>query len=240
LENLRTVIDDVTYKIADCRQEREDAFRLIHRVYVQAGLMKSNAAGMRITPFHVLPTTDLFLAYHGGNLIYTMTLVGDDELGMPLEEVYGPEVEARRGGSNPYFAEVSCLAARQDYFPRHIMFDVFVNLAALLVQSARENGVQRLLIACHPRHARFYESYLGFTRIGEQRIYSPTLNNPAVACEHDFAKLDRLKYKLYQRIYAPAFTNFELFHQPMLRGDRDYFGTTAEFGDVHFPLEAVT
>lgn len=236
----RTTIDNVTYKIADCRQEREDAFRLIHDVYVSAGLMTPNPARMRVTSFHLLPTTDLFVAYHKKTVIYTMTLIGDDSLGMPLEEVYGPEVQQRRTESSLYFAEVSCLAAKQGYFPRKQMFHVFVNLAALLVQSARENGVDRLVIACHPRHARFYQSFLGFQQIGGRRVYSPTLNNLAVALEHDFAALDRTKYKLYDQIYAPAFKNLELFHQPMLKGDRDHFCDTTEFAHMHFPLESVT
>ena len=94
----------------------------------------------RITPHHLLPTTDLFVAYHGNELIYTMTLISDDEMGMPLEEVYRPEVANRRDTTNAYYAEVSCLASRVGYLPRSRMFDVFVRLAGLMVQSARENG----------------------------------------------------------------------------------------------------
>jgi hypothetical protein len=52
--------------------------------------------------------------------------------------------------------------------------------------------------------------------------------------------LDRQKYRLYERIYGPRFTNLELFHQPMLKGDRDYFSEATEFSHLHVPLEAVT
>ncbi len=236
----RTRIDGVTYKIADCQREREDAFRLVHDAYVRNGLMKPNDAGMRITPFHLLPTTDLLVAYHETKLIYTMTLICDDQLGLPMEEVYGAEVESLRSGDGCYLAEVSCLASRPNALSSVRMFDLFVNLSSLMVQSARENGVKRLVIACHPRHARFYETFLGFRRFGPERIYLPAFNRPAVACEHDFERLDHEKYRLYDRVYSSRFNHLELFHQPMLKGDREYFSGATEFCSFLAPLQAVT
>jgi hypothetical protein len=120
------------------------------------------------------------------------------------------------------------------------MFDIFVRLAGLLIQSARENCVQRLLIACHPRHARFYQSFLGFEQMGEERIYEKVCNKPAVACEHDFATLDTAHYKLFDRIYAPMFRRWELYHQPMLIEDRNYFAEMHALSNDYFPLEAVS
>jgi hypothetical protein len=51
-------IDGITYKIASCQEEREAAFRLVHDAYVTAELMDPNAYRMRVTPWHLLPTTD--------------------------------------------------------------------------------------------------------------------------------------------------------------------------------------
>ena len=234
-----TEIDGVVYKIADCREERESAFRLIHDAYTLNGLMVPNPSGMRITPFHLLPTSDLFVAYHRGNLIYTMTLISDDEQGIPLESVFKSEVLERRDASGAYLAEVSCLASRVGYFPRGQMYHVFVRLASLMVQSARENGVERLLIACHPRHARFYEGLLGFTKISEPRDYAPVQNKPAIALEHDFALQDSRHYRLYHRIYGHSFRHWELYHQPMLKEERDQFAEITEFYETYFPVEGV-
>ena len=232
-------IDGVVYKIADCREEREDGFRLIHDAYSRNGLMKPNDSGMRITPYHLLPTSDLFVAYHQGVVIYTMTLISDDEKGIPLESVFKREVMERREASGAYLAEVSCLASRSGYFPRGEMYHVFVRLAGLMVQSARENGVERLLIACHPRHARFYEGWLGFTRISEPRHYAAVQDQPAVALEHDFARCDAARYRLYDRIYRHSFRHWELYHQPMLKEEREHFLEITEFYETHFPLEGV-
>ena len=185
-----TEIDGVVYKIADCRQERELAFRLIHDAYTLNGLMAPNASGMRITPYHLLPTSDLFVAQHDGTVIYTMTLISDDEQGIPLESVFKSEVSQRREAGGAYLAEVSCLASRvaivstRPDVPR-------------LCATCQSDGsvspracVERLLIACHPRHARFYEGLLGFTRISEPQNYALVQNKPAIALEHDFALQD--------------------------------------------------
>lgn len=232
----RTKIDGVLYKIADCREEREDAFRLIHDAYTKTGLMEPNISGMRVTPYHLLPTTDIFLAYHEGKLIYTMTLISDDEMGMPLQEVYRSEVAARSETTGTYFAEVSSLASRRGYFSRTRMFEVFARLSGLIIQSARENGVERLLIACHPRHARFYKRFLGFKQMGAERSYAWVQNKPAVACEHNFASLEKERYKLYDSIYNPEFPRWELYHQPMLKEDREYFTKITEFCNAFIPL----
>lgn len=234
-----TVIDGVVYKIADCREEREAAFRLIHDAYTLNGLMAANPSGMRITPYHLLPTSDLFVAYHQGTLIYTMTLISDDEQGIPLEGVFQAEVLRRRDESRAYLAEVSCLASRVGYLPRGQMYHVFVRLASLLVQSARENGVERLMIACHPRHARFYQGLLGFSRISESRDYAPVQNKPAVALEHDFVLQDANRYRLYDRIYGHTFRHWELYHQPMLKEEREHFAEITEFYETYFPIEGV-
>ena len=234
-----TEIEGVVYKIADCLQEREAAFRLIHDSYTLNGLMTPNPSGMRITPYHLLPTSDLFVASHRGTVIYTMTMISDDEQGIPLESVFPNEVAQRRETDGVYLAEVSCLASRVGYFPRGQMYHVFVRLASLMVQSARENGVERLLIACHPRHVRFYEGLLGFARISEPRNYAPVRNQPAVALEHDFALQDIQRYRLYSRIYEHSFRHWQLYHQPMLKEERSYFAEITEFYETYFPIEGV-
>lgn len=231
-------IDGVTYKIANCRKEREDAFRLCHDMYVKAGLMPANQIGMRASPFHLLPTTDIFLAYHDDQPIYTMTLISDDEIGIPMQKVFDDEMIRYRAQTDVFFAEVSSLASQVGYFPRRRMFQVFVRLASLMVQSARENGVERLLIACLRHHARFYKMFLGFRQIFNEQMYT-SVGKLAVGCEHDFARNDRDHYKLYNAIYDSPFRNWELYHQPMLQEDRDYFREMTEQFNQGFPLESV-
>jgi hypothetical protein len=218
---------EVTYKIADCLAEREAACRLVHDAYVKSNLIDPNRYRMRVTPFHLLPTTDVFIALYRQQVIYTVTLISDDDLGLPLEDLYPTEIEGlRRRGL--FLSEVSCLASRDGIFSQTEMFDVFVNLMSLMAQYARHNDLDRFLIAVHPRHMRLYQRMLGFEQIGPVRKYASVRYNPAVAASHDFMKLDRNPYRLYDRIYGNRFRPSELLRQPMPLMEREYFSDAAD------------
>src|SRR5438552_1361440 len=73
----QTVIEGVAYKVASTRQEREAAFRLVYEAYTGVGLMEPNAYGMRVTPYHLLPTSEVFVAILDGKVICTLSLIGD-------------------------------------------------------------------------------------------------------------------------------------------------------------------
>ena len=174
----RMTIDNVTYKVAECREGREAAFRLLYEAYNRAGLMEANEYEMRVTPYHLLATTDVFVAIHQGEVICTLSLIGDGDLGIPMESIYAKEVSQLRD-QQICFGEVSCLADRREYVADFL--PVFVNLSALVIQHARHNNMDQLLIVVHPRHERFYGRLLGFERIGNERSYPSVCDKPAVA-----------------------------------------------------------
>jgi hypothetical protein len=161
-----------------------------------------------------------------------VSLISDGALGLPMESIYPSEVcQLRSQGYS--LAEVSCLADRRRHLTRTI--PVFVNLNALLVQYARHHGIEKLLIAVHPRHERFYQRLLGFTRIGDEKSYPSVCDRPAVAACHDFIQLDKLRYSLYDRIYGYAYQKWELDRQPMSEADREFFHPASEFGRSQVP-----
>ena len=150
------------FKIAASPAERQGAFRLLYANYLRQGLGEPNQYQMRVTPFHLLHTTTIFVAKLEEEVVATLTLVADGKLGLPLEAMYGPEVQRRRSCGVP-IAEVSCLADRRKSPSRFL--GTFMTLSKLMAQYARRQGVDELLAAVHPRHARFYERYLGFETI---------------------------------------------------------------------------
>src|SRR5262245_42275129 len=126
-----TTIDGVTYKVASSCGEREAAFRLVHHAYTRVGLMQPNEFGMRVTPYHLLPTAAVFIATVDVDVVCTLTLVADGELGIPMEAIYADEVsELRKRGGD--FAEVSCLADRRIHHLRQL--PVLTRLIALMLQ----------------------------------------------------------------------------------------------------------
>jgi len=217
-----TTLDGVTYKVADTRQEREAAFRLVYDSYRKSELIPGNASEMRVTPYHMSPTTDVYVAIHEGKVVYTVTLISDDREGFPLEAIYQAEVDEMRH-AGIFMAEVSCLAGEDGYFEQKQGFQVFTNLIGLMLQSARHNDIDRLLLAVHPRHAKFYERFFGCERMSQTRSYAAVQGNPAVLCNHDFKRLDEHRYRLYDDIYRLPYARWELCRQPISAEDCAYF-----------------
>ena len=178
LDPSSTSTDQITYKLASTRAEREAAFRLIYRSYLQAGLTRPNEYEIRITPYHLQSSTAMFVAKLRDEVVSTVSLVCDDKLGLPISRIYADEVEQRRR-DGMRIGEVTCLADRRKHLARRIA--LLIGLFRLMVQYSRREGLDQLLIAVHPRHAAFYQRLLAFQQIGEERAYAAVLDNPAVA-----------------------------------------------------------
>jgi hypothetical protein len=187
------------FKVADSPTERRDAFRLVYDQYLNTGLSKPNAHRVRVTPYHLLRTTHVFVAYFKREIIATMTLVGDGELGLPLESIYRDEVSRRRE-QGLMISEVSCLADRRAN--RRDFLTVFCGLSRVLAQFARRQGYDQLLVVCHPKHSAFYRRYLGFDMIGSVAECPHVQNKPAVPLCLDFDYVDHHPPKCYKRFFG--------------------------------------
>ena len=105
-----------------------------------------------------------------------MSVVRDGELGLPMESVYPEEVAGLRLRKLT-LAEVSCLAETHDSAAN--AQSARFQLMPLVAQLACHRGVDQLLIAVHPRHARFYQRFMGFDVLGEERRYEQASGKPA-------------------------------------------------------------
>ncbi|HTN75497.1 MAG TPA: long-chain N-acyl amino acid synthase [Pirellulaceae bacterium] len=213
-------------KVASSRADREAAFRLIYQAYLRGGLGSPNMHQMRVTPYHLLPTTTIFNAQiHSGpecgEVFSTVSLVGDGAFGLPLERVYSQEVAERRERGIS-MAEVSCLADRRSDFRR--FFPVFCAMNRLLIQFARAQGYDQLLVAVHPKHARFYTRNLGFDVIGELTEYPTVRNRPAVPLCYDFAENDRKQLPGYTNYFSQPLPREQLLPAYMSDADVQHFG----------------
>jgi len=211
---------DVDYKIAATLADRAAAFRLVYRSYLEAGLGERNPYGMRVTPYHLLPTTEIFIATMGREVIFTVSLVTDGEAGLPMECVYKDEVAAKRA-AGVRLGEVSCLADRRSHFRG--FFPVFLRLNRLMVQYARFHGLDELLLAVHPKHARFYQRFMSFRPIGQQRVYPTVRNHPAVAMSLDFARIDREPPGCYDAFFGESLRDELLEPCPITPAEVDFF-----------------
>jgi len=213
------------YSIARDNADRDAAFRLVYDNYVAKGLIQPNPSRLRTTDYHLLPTTTIFNAMRAGRVICTMTLVGDAQLGLPMECIYPAEVkEARVRGL--YVGEV-CALAVTDVALRTFM-PIFVELTRLMTQFARASGMDQLLIAVHPKHAWFYQRLMGFEQIGGLKEYPDLQNAPAVACRLDFARADRERPPCYDRVFGVPLPESKLESFVMTNGKREVCDDTVD------------
>ena len=209
-------------KVVDRHSERAQAFQLAHEVYCRAGLTDDNRVGKRVMRHHLLDTTDVLIAKLNGQVNFTVTLVGDGDFGLPMESLFADEVENMRS-QGIRMAEVSCLASSIDPDNKRLRFETLVSMISLLIQTARRRGIDRLMLAVHPKHAKVYERLFGCERCSDVKEYAAVLGNPAVLCIHDFAELDAKRYPLYDQVYGPTYAPWQIDGSLMTEGEKIYF-----------------
>lgn len=212
--------DDVTIKVASTRAELDGAFRLVYRSYLRAGLCTPSVQQIRITPYHLLPSTDVFVGKLRGEVISTLSLVRDGELGLPIESVYRDEVESRRAAGQR-LAEVSCLADRRKEPAR--FFGLFCELSRLMTQMADSEGIDQLLIAVHPRHARMYARAMAFQQFGDLRDYPLVNGNAAVALSLDLEHVRTQQTDIWERFVGASLPDSVIRRRPISEENRKHF-----------------
>lgn len=217
-------------KVTDRHSERDQAFQLAHKVYRRAGLTDENRVGKRVMRHHLLDTTDVLIAKLNGEVSFTVSLVGDGDLGLPMESLFPQEVDNMRL-QGIRMAEVSCLASSIDPEKKRLRFDTLVGMISLLIQTARNRGIDRLMLAVHPKHAKVYERLFGCVRCSDVKEYAAVRGNPAVLCYHDFAELDKKRYPLYDQIYGPVYAPWQIAGAPMSKAEKIFFESFLPAGE---------
>ncbi len=137
-----------------------------------------------------------------------------------MEHVYGDEIAGlRRRGLR--FGEISCLADRRASMQR--FFPVFLRASRVMVQYAHREGLDAVLAAVHPKHARFYRRCFDFRVMGEQRDYPNVRNRPALALWAEFARLRREQSASYLALLDDPLDDEQLRPRPISRADCEYF-----------------
>jgi len=175
---------NLTFKLAETRQELESAFRILHDAYVSMGFMKPSPSGMRISIFNALPGTCTLVALWDGEVIGTVSIIQDNPMGFPIEHIFSL---GRFRETNVRLAEISALAIEKRYRgdPNIILFSLF----KFVYKYCNEYlGVEKILMAMPPDISEFYERILFCRRLSAQVIdkYEYVNGAPAVGLYLDF------------------------------------------------------
>jgi len=197
----------VTFKIARTADERLEASRLVYQQYVAAELIGPNPYKVHLVPAHLNDATTVIIGEYGGRVICSVCLIGDSRDGLPMEAIYAQEIRQRRD-AGLVLGEVSCLAISE--VTAKSFLPTLIGMTRLMAQHARHRDIDHLVIAAHPKHARFYERFMGFQRFGILRRYPRFRNHPAVASCLDFETIDRDRPRCWDDYFRVPIPEHEL------------------------------
>ena len=182
-------------KVAETRDELEACFRLLHDAYVEFGYMQPQRSGMRITPYHALPTTSTLCAKYDGEVVGTISLIRDGVFGFPVQRAFDLQGVRQQGGP---IAEASALAV-DPRFRKSGGKIVFPLIKFKYEYCTRYFDTRHLVVAVHPKHIRFYESVLFLKRLHEKVVdrYEFVNGAPAVAGSVDLYGSARMMRRAY-------------------------------------------
>ncbi|MBI1977135.1 MAG: hypothetical protein HYS55_00090 [Candidatus Omnitrophica bacterium] len=178
------------------RDHFEKAFRLIYEEYLAKGYCSANPYQMRFSLFNALPETVTFCLWRKQVLAGTASLISDSALGLPMDDVYKPEMDQLRKEGRK-MCEVSLLALNSEVIKKGILPLYFAERLKCLYQIFKpifwyaRNTIEftDLCIAVNPVHRQLYTS-LHFEEFGEERVYESVNGNPSIAMRLRFDNIE--------------------------------------------------
>jgi hypothetical protein len=185
----------IELKIASTQQELEACFALLHDAYVSSGFMRPHPSGLRVTPYHALPTTTTLCAKIDGEVVGTLSIVREGVFGFPMQSAFDISgVRAKEGR----IAEISALAVHPKWRRTggSILFPLMKFMYGYCTQYF---DVRHLVIAVNPAHIEMYESVLLFRRLTQTVVdrYDFVNGAPAVGATLDLHEAPALFERAY-------------------------------------------
>ena len=199
-------------------EDLEECFRLVYRAYRRAGLVAPNSFEQRLTYHHLLDSTDVFATWLGDEIVSTVSMIGDGDMGLPLEKMFPVEVQSLRG-LRLRMAEIGSLADRRESPSRFLA--TLLDMMHLVTQAARHRGYDGIVAAVHPRHAKLYCRLMPFQQIGSELSCDYANGHPAVflvaAFDWQFGS------DAYRRFFGQMRPESELVDRPWSPSTVDHF-----------------
>ena len=216
----------LTLGIAATQADLEACFSLLHDAYVACGFMQPHRSGLRVTPYHALPTTTTLFARFDGQIVGTLSIIREGEFGFPLQSAFDLSAVRAQPGR---IAEISALAIHPRF--RSTGGSILFPLMKFMYEYCTQYfDTRHLVIAVNPKHIEMYESLLLFRRLQTQVVENYDFVNgaPAVGATLDLWAAPAM----YESAYEGKRPDRNLHHYftqvvlPNIRmPDRPYFTT---------------
>lgn len=180
-------LSDFTFRVARSKRDFVGALTLAHKEYFRKNYCTDDTESVRLTPFHLLPETIVFIALYKGKVVGTITLIPDSRMGMPIDKLFFEELKPYRKLSVPV-CEASTFAVDSDFFVSgSSVFDhdrlsfVFTFYKITIFYAKYILGCEYLFAAINPRHNVMHD-FITFTDVcKEVKSYSFVNDAPAKA-----------------------------------------------------------
>lgn len=152
----------IAIRLADNEGERNLASMVINRRYGARGYGSDHrlAEGRSTVTFTASTKTEIF---------GTITLTVDSDEGLALDKTFPDELAALRADPDTNLCELTKFAFDPSADARPYLASLF---HVIYLYGTERYGCTDLLIEVNPRHVRFYETMLGFKRLGGLRTNS--------------------------------------------------------------------
>lgn len=184
---------NLVVKIAETKEELEGAFRVLYQSYIEMGYCQKSESEIQLTLHHALPTTSVIIAKHKDEVVGTLSLVRNNNLKLPCENIWNIE------GLNRYdrrVAEITSLAIDKR-FRRSKSGNIFFPLLKFMYEFSTDYfGTQILTIVVHPKERAFYEAIFFFRALSEEMV-ADYYGAPAIALFLDIKKSTNHGKKIY-------------------------------------------
>lgn len=158
---------DFKIRLADTERGRNSASMLINKMYGWRGYGDEHEVKPDPNRITITATDKQYL-------IGTITLGIDSENGLLADEIFKDEIDVFRAAGGKV-CELTKLAIDPNIESKFALASLF---HILFIYGRRINNCTDVFIEVNPRHRRFYETMLGFKRLGEVRTNS-RVNAPA-------------------------------------------------------------
>jgi len=214
-------------RIGTARRDLAGAFELVYRRYLAKGFIEPHPGRIVYHRVFGLASSRTIVAAnraHPANphkqTLATLTVVGDNPLGLQMEIAFAAEVRSLRDAGRSV-AEVTCLAMEPaDDVPAA---SVFFSLTHLMIHYAYWRRYDDLLMTIHPRHRAFYQRCFRAAILGPCRPYGIVRGNPALCCRIDLHQLRQVTDPKVVRRYFTCAPQADLAGPPMAPTDHTYF-----------------
>jgi hypothetical protein len=149
----------VDIEFADTSDRRDTACSLINKRYAWRGYGSHHAL-----PSHRASAT--FTASAQSEVLGTVTLVVDSDIGLAADKIFAEELDAFRNAEGRKICELSRLAFETSLPSKPLLAALF---HIVFIYGYHHHRCTDLFIEVNPRHRRFYEAMLGFKPIGVPR-----------------------------------------------------------------------